>query len=228
MVYVGYRHFKVIMHNSISLDGSFVGFEYTPEMMGLHYQIAASFCDSIRLTGSNTCAAAIELFGGFNSEVETDFAAPERSEQLSYWAIIDSRAVLHGKLHYFRRSEYCRDVIALVSESTPPEYLDYLHERNYTFYVTGKDKVDLKEALQILADRCNAQTILVDSGCELTNALINQHLIDEISLMVLPVILGKKTRNLFGNVMKPQNLDLIQAQQYPGGFQWLLYRMKTE
>jgi 2,5-diamino-6-(ribosylamino)-4(3H)-pyrimidinone 5'-phosphate reductase len=222
------RQFKVIMHDSVSLDGSFVGFDYSPEMMGLHYSIAAGFGDTIRLSGSSTCTTAIELFGGFTDETQSDFLPPERSDTLAYWAITDSQAALQGKLHYFRRSEYCRDIIILVSEQTPRGYLDYLRERNYRYFCAGTDKVDLKEALRLLAERYDTRIILVDAGRDLTNALINQNLIDEISLLILPVILGKSSNNLFGNVLTPCNLDLVESQQYPGGHQWLLYSVRKE
>jgi 2,5-diamino-6-(ribosylamino)-4(3H)-pyrimidinone 5'-phosphate reductase len=112
---------------------------------GLHYQIAAEFGESVRLVGSNTAAVSIELFGNFTSENEGDLRKPVKTEG-SYWVIPDSKAVLQGKLHYFRRSEYCRDVIVLVSESTPSDYLTYLRERGYEFFVSGGEKVDLSQA----------------------------------------------------------------------------------
>ena len=42
---------KVIMHNSISLDGSFTDFKVN---MGLHYQIAGRYRADATLIGANT------------------------------------------------------------------------------------------------------------------------------------------------------------------------------
>lgn len=212
----------MIMHNTITLDGAFSGFEFPPELMGLHYQIAGEFGESIRLVGSNTAAASIELFGGFTPETPDDFRKPNRAEG-SYWVIPDSMAVLQGKLHYFRRSEYCRDAVVLVSETTPPAYLAYLKEREYAHFVAGEEKVDLEKALRQVNDKFPSETMLVDSGSGLTNAMLHQSLIDEISLLFAPRILGGKPKRLFDEVRQPIELSLKRSKDFPGGYVWLLY-----
>jgi len=215
--------YKVIMHDSVSLDGAFVGFDYSMELMSLHYQIADSFGETLRLFGSNTAKAAMEMFGGLTSETPEDFEKPQKSEGLTCWVITDSKALLINKLHYFRRSEYCRDVVVLVSESTPKEYLVYLGERNYDYYTVGKNQVDLKKALDLITENYDINTVLVDSGRTLTNALLNQGLVDEISLLVLPKIIGKTAQTLFSSVDKVQNLSLIKTESFSGGYTHCLY-----
>ena len=42
---------KIILHNSISLDGSLTNFEVN---MGIHYEIAGGFKPDVHLIGSNT------------------------------------------------------------------------------------------------------------------------------------------------------------------------------
>jgi 2,5-diamino-6-(ribosylamino)-4(3H)-pyrimidinone 5'-phosphate reductase len=50
---------KIIMHNSISIDGSLTNFE---PHMGLHYQIAGNYEPDAHLIGSNTIKRGIELY----------------------------------------------------------------------------------------------------------------------------------------------------------------------
>ena len=214
---------KVVIHNSVSLDGVFAGFEFPPEMMGLHYQIAADFAGPIRLVGSSTALVSIELFGGLTPETPADFVRPERGGDLSYWVIPDSRAVLQNKLHYFRRSEYCRDVAILVAEETPRAYLDYLQQRNYDYFVAGSMRVDLAEALTMMTDHYGPGPIMVDSGASLVGALLNQGLIDQISLLVVPVIVGKDAPGLFCQVDRLLHLALASSRTFPGGYTHLLY-----
>lgn len=213
------------MHDSVSLDGSFVNFDFSPEMMGLHYQIAAEFGETIRLFGSNTAKVSIELFGGFTPETKEDFKKPQNKNNLLFWVVPDSKAVLMDKLHYFRRSEYCRDVIVLVAENTSQNYLEYLKARNYDYYIVGKERVDLSKAVELLAEKYKTESIMVDSGRGLTNAMLNQGLIDEISLLVLPVIVGEKSENLFKNVVGRVKLANIKEKTFPGGYIWLLYKV---
>lgn len=217
---------KVIMQNTISLDGSFINFDMPQEVMGLHYQIVGSFGKVLYLFGSNTAKVAIEMFGGATPEIKEDFKRPEKNENLSYWVVVDSEGVLKGKLHYYRRLEYCRDIIVLVSENTDKSYLDYLKERNYDFLAVGEKQVNLKKAFDILFDKYETNTILVDSGRGLTNAMLNQGLVDEISLLVLPVIVGEKSENLFSDITKEIKLVELKEKAFPGGYIQLHYKVE--
>ena len=74
---------KVIMHNSVSLDGSFTDFDVNME---LHYQIAGKYGADANLIGSNTIKTGIELYGGeIPPENEADFAKPNRDAALPYY-----------------------------------------------------------------------------------------------------------------------------------------------
>ena len=67
---------------------------------------------------------------------------------------------------------------------------------------------------------------MIDSGRELTNAILNEGLIDEISLLIIPEIVGNKSQNLFSSVLNKVSLELIKTQQFPFGFVWNLYKVK--
>ncbi|MCW4045195.1 MAG: hypothetical protein NWE94_06735 [Candidatus Bathyarchaeota archaeon] len=118
---------KVIVHNSVSVDGSLTNF--VPDM-GLHYQIAGSYKADVHLIGSNTVRVGLDLYGGgVPAEERKDFEKPERDRSLPLWVIPDSAGTLKGLLHACRRFEYCRDIVVLVSEETPEEYIAYLREK---------------------------------------------------------------------------------------------------
>jgi len=127
---------KVIIHNSVSLNGSITGFEPN---MGLHYKIAGSYEPDVHLVGSNTVKIGVELYGGgVPEEEEKDFEKPKRDSALPYWVIPDTSGSLKGLLHTCRQFEFCKDVIVLISESTPEDYVEYLTERGYQYYVAAR------------------------------------------------------------------------------------------
>lgn len=200
---------RVIVHNSISLDGSFVGFE--PDIR-MHYKIAAGFKAQVHLVGSGTAKKGIELYGGASDEEEGDFIRPKRDKSYPYFVIPDSRGILHGILHMMRRSEYCRDVIVLVSEKTPKKYLEYLKKRDYDYHIIGKVKVDLRKALEMLNKDYHVNTVMVDSGKILVDHLLDEDLVDELSLLIHPVVVGKLSDNLFALLDKRDNLSLIRSK----------------
>ena len=213
---------KIVIHNSISLDGSLTNFEPN---MGLHYQIAGNYRPDVHLIGSNTIEAGIELYGnGVPPEEKTDFEKPRRNKSFPYWVIVDTKGKLRGLLHTCRRFEFCRDVIVLVSEKTPKAYLQYLKQRNYDHHIVGKNHVDLKKAILLLSDKYKAKTILTDTGRILSNILLSKGFVDEISLLVHPIIVGNNSYNMFSDIAKSQSLELIECEILEKQYTWLVYK----
>ena len=216
---------KVIIHNSVSLDGSLTGFEPN---MGLHYEIAGGYESKVHLIGSHTILAGIELYSeGVPPEEEIDFKKPERDKSLPFWVIPDTRAKLKGLLHTCRRFEFCRDVVVLVSEATPEEYLEHLKERNYTYHVVGTDHVDLHESLLLLSSEYKVKKVLTDTGRILGNLLLQQGFVSELSLLVHPVIVGRKSYNIFGDINENIGLKLHKKEFLSGGYVWLVYKIRN-
>lgn len=217
---------KVILHNSISLDGSLTSFE--PNMQ-LHYQIASWYKPNVHLIGSNTIKAGIELYGtGVPPEEPSDFHKPKRSKNLPAWVLIDSKGRLEGLLHTCRRFELCRDVVVLVSKKTPKRYLHYLDDRQYDHHCVGTGSVDLRQALLLLSKKYHVKKILTDTGRILGNLLLNEGLIDEISLLVHPVIVGKKSYTIFDDIEKKLTVSVVKCQRMEQHYIWLVYRIKKK
>lgn len=218
---------KVIMHNTISLDGSHSGFEVD---MGLHYRIAASFGAQAHLIGSRTIKTGVELF---YDEVPPEAAedcerppAPTAGGDLPpIWVIPDSRGTLQGLLHIFRRYEHCRDVVLLVTEKTPEVYLAYLDERGYDHHQLGGDRVDLGRALELLSEKYEVKTVLIDAGGLLNAALLERGLVDEISLVVAPCLVGTDAHQGLFQHHEAVELELYQQETVDEGACHLIYKM---
>jgi len=187
------------MVNSISLDGRITGFE---AKMELHYGIVNEYGADFYMVGSNTAKTGIEMFGSVPPETETDYSKLHKNVKLSYWLIPDTRGVLKGMLHTFRRYEFCRDVIVLISRRTSRDYIDYLEKRHYDYLVCGDKFVNYKMAFKNLVIKYNAKRILVDTGPTLSGILLKQRLVDKISLLIHPVLAGNNFPCVF------ENLDL--------------------
>jgi len=214
---------KVIIHNSVSLNGSITGFEPN---MGLHYKIAGSYEPDVHLVGSNTVKIGVELYGGVvPEEEEKDFEKPERDRTLPYWVIPDTTGSLKGLLHACRRFEFCKDVVVLISENTPEDYVEYLAERGYQYYVGGKTHIDLKKSLEFLSSRFKARVILTDTGRILNSLLLEQGLASEISLLIHPVIVGSAAYTVFCAVNKNLGLKLVKKKSLDEGCVWLVYKV---
>jgi len=217
---------KVIMHNSISLDGSFTDFEVN---MGLHYQIASTYKADANLIGSNTIKTGIEIYGGeIPPENKGDFTKPNRSVDLPYWVIADTKGITQGLLHTCRSFEFCKDVIVLISQQTNEDYTNYLNERNYDYLVCGNKHIDFKKAFSALSTKYGIRTILIDSGPTLNGVLLNKGLIDEISLLVSPTLVGGKSDKLLAHLNNGStsiNLKLLACEDVKKEFVLLRYEV---
>jgi 2,5-diamino-6-(ribosylamino)-4(3H)-pyrimidinone 5'-phosphate reductase len=214
---------EIIIHNSISIDGSLTGF--MPDM-GLHYKIAGDYKPDAHLIGADTIISGNEMFGdSIPEELPSDFEQPDRDKNLAWWIVVDSRGRLKGMLHTCRRFEFCRDVILLVSESTQADYMMHLKERNYNFMIAGKKKVDLEFAIDRLREKFSIARILTDTGRILGNILINKGMVDEISLLVHPLLVGEKCYPMFSDVKGNLNLKLKKSETFENGCIWLVYNL---
>jgi len=215
---------KVIVHNSISLDGSLLGFEVD---MVTHYRIAGSYKADIHLVGSNTAAEGLKMFyKKLPRETEKDLVKPRANMKLPLWVIPDSSAKLKGKLHVLRQSGYCRDIIILTTSATPKGYLRYLTERNYDWHYMGNRPLDYSQALALLAKETKAKTLLTDAGKTMNGILLNNGLVDELSLLVHPVIVGAKRFSLLEDVKAGIELKLKKNKPMGKGAIWLAYEVK--
>jgi len=210
---------KIITHNAISLDGSISGFSIDLEK---YYAIAGSYHPDAMLVGSTTAKSGIEMYSdGIPDERPSDFIKPRITEEdkRPYWVIPDSHGLLQGRLHIFRRFEYCKDVIVLLSEKSPESYVKYLMERNYDVIISGHEDVDLKKSLGILTQKYSCRIVLTDSGGNLNKVLLEAGLVDEISLVINPVLVDQRHPKLFRNLdltIHAIQLELLEAKKLDG------------
>ncbi len=216
---------KVIIHNTISIDGEMLGFEIDS---GLHYKIAKTYNPDIHLVSAQTLKQGIkDILGEIPKESSQDFFKPivNRNDKRPIWVIVDTRGYLRGLLHVLRRSSYCKDIVVLVCKTTPRHYLKYLKERNYDFILTGDFKVDFKKTFVIFQKKHRVKTILTDGGPALNGILLEKGLVDEISLLIAPIIVGKKDLKVFETLKETKKLQLKSCKNLSKGYIWLTYKV---
>ncbi len=217
---------EVIIHNSVSLDHAVTGFEID---IGQHYGALLAFEPGAVLAGSATAKSGIELFMGITlPETEADRHRPwvRPDDPRPVCVIVDSRGVLKNLLHFYRNMEHTKDVVVLVSEATPEDYLDYLRERDYPFIRCGRSRVDLRAAIRELGERFGITRVVSDSGPDLNDILIWEGIADTISLIVHPVIAGEEEKELFGRAGGRPALELRKAVTMEQGTVHLVYAVK--
>lgn len=104
----------------------------------------------------------------------------------SWFAVVDGR----GRVRWTQRGDGGTDLLVLVADRTPREYLAFLQREGISYITAGKDRVDLPLALQRLHDELGVRTLVADGGGTLNAALFAAGLVDELDVLVLPAIVG--------------------------------------
>ncbi|MFN8508152.1 MAG: RibD family protein [Dehalococcoidia bacterium] len=171
----------VVIHNAVSIDGRIDGF---PVDLGLFYGVAERWHEDAILAGSDTILAAFDPDEPVDLEVE-----PTYDRKLPLLVVPDSRARI-TTWPSLRRQPSFRAGAVLCTQETPREYIDYLTSESITAIITGSGHVDLRDALEQLRAHMRIETVRVDSGGTLNAALLRAGVVDEVSLMVHPVLVG--------------------------------------
>jgi 2,5-diamino-6-(ribosylamino)-4(3H)-pyrimidinone 5'-phosphate reductase len=218
---------RVILHNAVSVDGRVDWF--SPDV-GLYYEVASRWDVDAILSGSETM---LEGFKGVDSQAEgtpsdgeLGGAAPPSHGPLL--AVTDSRGRIR-QWGLIRNQPYWRDAIALVSASTPEEYLSYLGEEGVQYILTGDEHVDLRKGLEELHSRYSVESVRVDSGGTLNGVLLRHGLVDEVSLLIEPSLVGGTSpRSIFRapDLASPDgviDLRLTHVEQLGDDVVWIRY-----
>jgi len=193
--------------------------------MGLYYEVARRFGEDATLAGADTILAVPDQV---TEETEEDLLAfagePDPTKPML--VIPDSR----GRVriwHALRRWPFWGRFVALVSGATPEEDLDDLQERNIDLITAGDDHVDLRAALEELAERLGVRMVRTDSGGTLNGVLLSEGLVDEVSLLVSPCVVGDEGATPLFRVPVPQDgghrLHLSHTEELGEGVLWLRY-----
>jgi 2,5-diamino-6-(ribosylamino)-4(3H)-pyrimidinone 5'-phosphate reductase len=184
---------RVILHNGVSVDGRDDWFNGD---VGLYYELAASFQADAMLSGSNTILAA---FSAEETTVEgaVESSPPDPNDPRQWLVIVDSRGRVQN-LSRLRHQPYWRDIIMVCAQATPKNYVEDLRQQGIEHIVVGENRVDLRAALTELKARYGINVVRVDSGGILNGVLLRAGLVDEVSVVVNPYLVGGTTpRSIF-------------------------------
>ncbi len=216
---------RVILHSGASVDGRL---DCPTLDVGLYYELTGTWDAEAILSGSNTILAAFAEMAA--SVPEEPLPEPGANDTRPWLVIVDSRGRL-PELAPVRRQPYWRDVIILCSRATPPSHLRRLEEQGVTYIIAGDERVDLQLALETLHARFGVRTVRVDSGGVLNGALLRARLVDEVSVLISPCLVGGTTpRSLFvaPDLTTPDGaipLRLVDVQWLRGDTVWLRYHI---
>jgi 2,5-diamino-6-(ribosylamino)-4(3H)-pyrimidinone 5'-phosphate reductase len=216
---------RVIIHNAVSADGRIDWFEADLEAF---YGLAGRWHEDCALVGSGTVLAAPESSKRDRKPLVPHVIDPSDTRPLL--AIVDSR----GRVRCWKTwlaMPYWRGGVAICSDSTPDDYLQYLAEVGVDCIVAGQDKVNMRTALEELNERYGVRTVRVDSGGILNGVLLRAGLVTEVSILVHPALVGGTSQHSMfcapdlASSEGVTPLTLVSAETIGDGLVWLHYKV---
>lgn len=106
-------------------------------------------------------------------------------------------------------------IIEVLTEQADERYLGYLKSINIPYIFAGKDEIDVNLALFKLKNFIGCETLLLEGGSILNGSFQRADAIDELSLVVAPIVAGKDDKPLFMNGTN-SNYELIESENING------------
>ncbi len=106
-------------------------------------------------------------------------------------------------------------IIEVLSEQADDRYLGYLRKLGISYIFAGKNEIDVPLALSKLKKFFGCNTLLLEGGSVINGAFQRAGVIDELSLVVSPLIAEKSGKPLFADSV-PESFGLISSETRNG------------
>ena len=114
-------------------------------------------------------------------------------------------------------------VIEVLTENVSSSYLRYLRELNISYIFAGKEDLNMSLALEKLNRYFNINNLLLEGGSIINGAFLKENLIDELSLVIVPLIASSNDKPLFyeSNI---KEFKLIETNVYDDNSMYVRFR----
>lgn len=232
---------KIICHMIASVDGRILTGRWDlPEdydVGSLYEETAAHFGGEGWIVGRTTMA---EYAPEVVQEQAAQVLLPEPADRPSFKGKIEEDQLLalvfdrSGKLHYKDSTLPTGEhLVAVLGDRVPDSYLQELQQSGVSYVLQHGGDEGIAGALAKVKELFpHVQTLLLEGGSVINGAFLNQHLINELSLVMCPAFDGNAVvPSFFGytggdkNAVPGKGLDVAisDCKAYNDGTVWLHY-----
>ncbi len=217
----------IICHMVVSIDGKVTGdFLSRPEhgnVSEIYYELNRQYksqgykgfiCGRVTMESSFTGGWYPDL-SGYMPIDKANFI-PENMSGF-YAVAFDPKGKLGWKEPFINDYDSGYDkaqVIEVLTERVDGRFLTYLKEKNIPYIIAGKEKIDVKLALETLY-QVGIDKIALEGGSIINGYFLNADCVDELSLVQDAVIASKNDKPLF-NDSEIKNFKLKSMEQIDG------------
>ncbi len=227
----------VICHMVMSIDGKVTGdFLYRDETqagteeyyrINREYKADAYGCGSITMEGSFTNYYRPDLTAYAGAIIpREDYVADTTA---TYYAVCFDRTGRVGWQQGRIRDEdpgYDNaHIIEVTCEKASDAYLAYLRSIGVSYIFAGKEDMDVELALRKLKSLFSIDKFLLEGGSLINGAFERAGLIDELSIVRVPLVADKDGKPLFNDSVCSV-WDMEETQLLENGAEWMRYKKR--
>jgi len=154
-----------------------------------------------------------------------------RREATAYGVVLDA----HGKIAWGRSDIGGDPIVVVLSETVTDAHLAGLRTEGVSYIFAGRSQLDLAVTLEILNRELGVKRLLLEGGGGTNGAFLRAGLIDEVNLILCPVVDGAKgAPSVFDSAeaeadqrARIAEMTLESSQTRDGGAVLLRYRIKN-
>lgn len=222
----------IVCYMMTSVDGR-IDCDMVAQLAGVedYYPLLDELGLQSAVSGKTTARLELAEVGEFQSENASPFGKETVSKKAEssngYTIVLDTK----GTLLWKHDSEYDKPHILLLSQQVSQEYLTYLDEKNISYIVTGKTRIDLVAACEALKETFGIDRMGIVGGPANNTAFLDAGLLDEVIVLIGAGIDGRASfppvfNRADNGSSKPTPLTLVEAKTYDSGAVFIRYRTK--
>ncbi|MEH7116289.1 RibD family protein [Neobacillus vireti] len=234
----------IICHMLTSLDGKIIGdyleegraayFRDLYEKIHERYECKAWMCGRVTLEEHFTFGHQLDLTqDNMESIPRTDYVA--NKEAKGYAIAVDPSGKLGWSKDHITDDYGLGDhIIEVLTEQVSDAYLSHLQKLGISYIFGGKERINFTVVVEKLKDLFSIDELMLEGGGFLNGSLLNEGLIDELSLILVPIADGASNSvtlfetSSFLNKPKPVNFILKEVEKLDDGGLWMKYITKRD
>lgn len=197
----------IVCHMMVSIDGKITAGKIQGQtvqdstfdnFMNYYTSTEGSYKPKAVMCGRVTMEQFAESVG---TPIQADLAAYDNlnedfimNDKTNYFIAIDTKGLLRWKDDFVvltsggEQKEF--SLIIVVDNNTPKEYLAYLRSKNISYVFGGESELNFKLLFGKLRGKFNLDQLIIEGGGSMNGSVVDEDLINEISILYLPVIIN--------------------------------------
>jgi len=234
----------IICHMLTSLDGKIIGdyleeeraayFRNLYEKIHDRYGCKAWMCGRVTLEEHFTFGHQLDLTqDNIESIPRNDYVA--NKEAKGFAIAVDPSGKLGWTKNYITDDYGLGDhIIEVLTEQVSDAYLAHLQKLGISYIFGGKERINFTVVVKKLKDLFSIEEVMLEGGGFLNGSFLNEDLIDELSLILVPIADGASNSvtlfetSSFLNKPKPVNFFLQEVEKLDDGGLWMKYVTKRD